>query len=105
LEIILKAKLSRQREYQNCLAQTFELTPFSINTDVDNTILLITFGLHVSMFEFVHLNPNAIFATAKEKPKPKKTNIVKKFQDVWFVKLCWLEIMFVLQQKHVFSII
>jgi len=72
---------------------------------VDTIILFITFGLHVSMFEFVLLNPNAIFATTKEKPKPKKTNILKKFQVVWFVKLCWLEIMFVLQQKHVFFII
>jgi len=57
------------------------------------------------MFEFVPLNPNVIFATAEKNLKPKKANIVKKFQDVWFVKLCWLEIMFVLQQKHVFFII
>jgi len=57
------------------------------------------------MFEFFPLNPNVIFATAKENLKPKKANIVKKFQDVWFVKLCWFEIMFVLQQKHVFFII
>lgn len=75
MEIILKAKLSRQREYQNCLAQTFELAPFSINMDVDTTILFISFGLHVSMFEFVPLNPNAIFSIAKKKPKPKKQTL------------------------------
>jgi hypothetical protein len=88
-----------QREFQNCLAQTFELTPFSINMDVDTTILFIAFGLDVSMIEFVPLNPNAIFAIVKE-----KANIVRKFQDVWFVKMCWFKIMFTLQQKHVLFI-
>jgi hypothetical protein len=68
--------------------------------DVDATILFIAFALHVSMFEFFPSNPNAIFAIADKKPKPKKANIVRMFQNVWFVKLCRLEIVFALQQKH-----
>jgi hypothetical protein len=42
------------------------------------------------MLKFFPLNPNdihAILAIAKEKPKPKKVNSVRKFQNVWFMKM------------------
>ncbi len=42
------------------------------------------------MLKFVPLNPNAIhviLTIAKEKPKRKKVNSVRKFQDVWIMKM------------------
>jgi hypothetical protein len=53
------------REIQNCLAHIHELTPFSIQMDVNITILFVTFSLHVSIPEFVSSNSNATFTIAK----------------------------------------
>jgi len=55
------------REIQNCLAQILEPTPFSIEMDVNITILFVTFSLHVSIPEFVSSNSNATFTIAKKK--------------------------------------
>jgi hypothetical protein len=57
-------------------------TPFLVEMDVDTTILFVACGPHVSMPKFIPSYPNAIPPIAKEKPKPKKLNNVKKFQDV-----------------------
>lgn len=50
--------------------------------DVYTTILFVAYGPHVSMPKFVPSYPNVIPHIAKEKPKPRKLNNVKKFQDV-----------------------
>jgi hypothetical protein len=82
LEIVPKEKLNKRGETQNYSKQTFELTPFLVEMDVDITILFVAYGPHVSMPKFIPSYPNAIPRIAKEKPKPKKLINVKKFQNV-----------------------
>jgi hypothetical protein len=52
--------LSKQKEIQNCLAQTLEPTPFSIEMDVNIIILFATSSPHMSMPQYVPLDQNAI---------------------------------------------
>jgi hypothetical protein len=44
------------------------------------------------MPKYVHANPIPTLAIAKQESK--KKNVVKKFQDVWFVKMFWVEVVF-----------
>ncbi len=47
---------------------------------------------HVGMPKYVHANPLPILAIAKQESKT--NNVVKKFQDVWFVKMFWAKVVF-----------
>jgi hypothetical protein len=60
--------------------------------DVEIEFLLATSDPSVGMFGSILLNTIATLATTKQKPK--KIDIVKKFQDVWSMKTPWVEIVF-----------
>jgi hypothetical protein len=60
--------------------------------DVESEFLLAIFGLNVGMFGSIPVDTIATLATTKQKPK--KIDIVKKSQDVWSMKMPWVEIVF-----------
>jgi hypothetical protein len=60
--------------------------------DVEIEVLRITSNLTTCMLEFIPLNLITTHTTTKQMPK--KIDIIKKFQDFWFMKMLWVEVVF-----------
>jgi hypothetical protein len=60
--------------------------------DVETKFLFAPFDPNVSMFGSIPLDTIATLTTTKQKLE--KIDIVKKFQDVWSMKMPWVEIIF-----------
>jgi len=60
--------------------------------DINTTIMFVTPSPHVGMPKYVHANPIPITIIAKQKSL--KQTIVKKFQNVWFVRMFWAKVVF-----------
>jgi hypothetical protein len=66
--------------------------PIIVEMDVETEVLFATFGPIVGMLESIPVDQ--IITLASIKQKPKKINIVEKFQDVQFVKMFFVETFF-----------
>jgi hypothetical protein len=53
-------------EFKNYIIQIFESTPIIVETDVETKVFLRTFGLNVSIFEPIPLDPIGPLATTKQ---------------------------------------
>jgi len=59
---------------------------------MNTKVMFVPLNPHVGMLKYVHANPIPILAIPKQESK--KNNVVKKFQDVWFVKMFWAKVVF-----------
>ncbi len=89
---IHEEEFSEQGEFKNYLTQIFEPMPIIVEMDVETEVLFATFGPIVGMLESIPVDQ--IITLASIKQKPKKINIVEKFQDVQFVKMFFVETFF-----------
>jgi hypothetical protein len=94
---IHEAQSSKQREFKNYLRQILEPTPTIVEMDVEIEVLHTTSNITTCMLEFIPLNRITTHTTIEQMPK--KIDIVKKFQDFWFMKMLWVEIVFYVSEN------
>jgi hypothetical protein len=94
---IHEAQSSKQGELKNYLRQILEPTPTIVGMDVEIEVLCTTSNFTTCMLESIPLNIITTPATTKQMLK--KINIIKKYQDFWFLKMPWVEANFYVNEN------